>query len=111
LSRDTVRLGTQGQTLVFLSDIQLYVFIEQRGINVLKTFALSKLHKTLTSFTLYIVQRPDIFELLQYTFSNNHTPDRVSAVDDLRSLVILYIVCEAESLVYYPEFLLLVREG
>jgi hypothetical protein len=102
---------TEDYTPVFLGHAQLYVFAEQWGIDVLKTLALSKLHKTLTSFTLYAVRRPDIVELLRYTFSNDHTPDRVGAVDDLRSLVMLYTACEVESLVHCPEFLSLVGEG
>ncbi|TAQ86314.1 hypothetical protein B7494_g5361 [Chlorociboria aeruginascens] len=102
---------TEDYTRVFLGHAQLYVFAEQWGIDVLKTLALSKLHKTLTSFTLYEVRRPDIVELLRYTFSNDHTPDRVGAVDDLRSLVMLYTACEVESLVQCPEFLSLVGEG
>lgn len=102
---------TEDYTPVFLGHAQLYVFAEQWGIDVLKTLALSKLHKTLTSFTLYAVRRPDIVELLRYTFSNDHTPDRVGAVDDLRSLVMLYTACEVESLVHCPEFLSLVWEG
>ena len=102
---------TEDYTPVFLGHAQLYVFAEKWGIAVLKTLALSKLHKTLTSFTLYAVRRPDIVELLRYTFSNDHTPDRVGTVDDLRSLVMLYTACEVESLVLCPEFLSLVREG
>jgi hypothetical protein len=47
---------TEDYTPVFLGHAQLYVFAEQWGINVLKTLALSKLHKTLTSFTLYVVR-------------------------------------------------------
>ncbi|KAH8595423.1 hypothetical protein B0O99DRAFT_458079, partial [Bisporella sp. PMI_857] len=98
-------------TTVFLGHAQLYVFAEKWGIDVLKTLALSKLHKTLTSFTLYAVRRPDIVKLLRYTFSNDNTPDRVGVVDDLRSLVMLYTACEVESLVHCPEFLSLVGEG
>lgn len=102
---------TEDYTIVFLSYAQLYVFAEKWGIDVLKTLALSKLQKTLTSFTLYVVRRPDIVELLRYTFSNDHTPDRVGAVDDLRLLVMLYTACEVESLVHCPEFLSLVGKG
>jgi hypothetical protein len=102
---------TEGYTPVFLGHAQLYVFAEKWGIDVLKTLALSKLHKTLTSFTLYAARRPDIVELLRYTFSNDHTPDRVGTVDDLRSLVMLYTACEVESLVQCPEFVALVGEG
>jgi hypothetical protein len=102
---------TEDYTPVFHGHARLYVFVEKYGIDVLKTLALSKLHKTLTSFTLYAVRRPDIVELLRYTFSNDHTPDRVGAVDDLRSLVMLYTACEVESLVHCPEFLSLVGEG
>ncbi|KAL2069047.1 hypothetical protein VTL71DRAFT_15385 [Oculimacula yallundae] len=96
---------------VFLSHAQLYVFAEKWGIESLKTLALSKLHGTLTTFTLYAARRPDIVELLRYAFSNTHTPDRVDGVDEMRSLVMLYTACEVESLVHCPEFLSLIGEG
>ncbi|KAG9240865.1 hypothetical protein BJ878DRAFT_578709 [Calycina marina] len=102
---------TEDYTTVFIGHAQLYVFAEKWGIASLKTLALSKLHKTLTTFTLYAVRRPDIAALLRYTFSNNHTPDLVDAVDDLRSLVMLYTVSEAENLIHCPNFLLLIGEG
>jgi hypothetical protein len=102
---------TEDYTTVFLGHAQLYAFAENWGIDALKTLALFKLHKTLVSFTLYADRRPDVVELLRYTFSNDHTPDRVGAVDDLRSLVMLYTACEVESLVHCPEFLSLIGEG
>ncbi|RFU33844.1 hypothetical protein B7463_g2468, partial [Scytalidium lignicola] len=102
---------TEDYTTVFLGHAQLYVFAEKWDITSLKTLALFKLHKTLTSFTLYEARRPDIVELLRYTFSNDHTPDLVDAVDDLRSLVMLYTTCEIENLIHCPEFLSLIREG
>jgi hypothetical protein len=102
---------TEDYTTVFLGHAQLYVFAEKWGIKSLKTLALCKLHKTLTTFTLYAARRPDVVELLRYTFSNNHTPDLVDAVDDLRSLVMLYTACEVENLIHCPEFLSLIGEG
>lgn len=102
---------TQEYTQVFLGHAELYVFAEKWSIDVLKTLALSKLHRTLTSLALYAVRRPDIVELLRYTFSNDHTPDRVGAEDDLRSLVMLYTACEVENLVHCPDFMSLISEG
>jgi hypothetical protein len=102
---------TEDYTPVLLGHAQLYVFGEKWGIEALKTLALHKLHKTLVSFTLYGARRTDIVELLRYAYSDEHTPDRVDVVDDLRSLVMLYAGCEAESLVHCPEFLSLVGEG
>jgi hypothetical protein len=102
---------TEDYTTVFLSHAQLYVFAEKWDIKPLKTLALFKLHKTLTSFTLYAVRRPDIVALLRYTFSTDHTPDLVDTVDDLRSLVMLYTACEVENLIHCPEFLSLIGEG
>ncbi|CZR51297.1 uncharacterized protein PAC_01172 [Phialocephala subalpina] len=102
---------TEDYTTVFLGHAQLYVFAEKWGIKSLKTLALFKLHKTLTTFTLYAARRPDIVELLRYTFSNNHTPDLVDAMDDLRSLVMLYTACEVENLIHCPDFLSLIGEG
>jgi hypothetical protein len=102
---------TEDYTTVFLGHAQLYVFAEKWDIKSLKTLALFKLHKTLTSFTLYAARRPDIVELLRYTFSTDHTPDLVDGVDDLRSLVMLYTACEVENLIHCPEFLSLLGEG
>ncbi|KAH9206129.1 hypothetical protein DL95DRAFT_316139, partial [Leptodontidium sp. 2 PMI_412] len=102
---------SEDYTTVFLGHAQLYVFEEKWGIKSLKTLTLFKLHRTLTTFTLYEARRPDIVELLRYAFSNAHTPDLVDDVDDLRSLVMLYTACEVESLVRCPEFLLLIGEG
>lgn len=102
---------TEDYTTVFLGHAQLYVFAEKWGIISLKTLALSKLHETLTTFTLYAVRRPDIVALLRYTFSNYHTPDLVDAVDDLRSLIVLCTVSEAENLIHCPDFLSIFGEG
>ena len=102
---------TEDYTTVLLGHAQLYVFAEKWGIEALKTLTLHKLHKTLASFTLYAARRPDIVELLRYTYSDEHTLDRVSAVDNLRSLVILYTACEAGTLIHCPDFLLLIGEG
>jgi hypothetical protein len=102
---------TEDYTAVFLGHAQLYVFAEKWGIKDLKTLALFKLHKTLVSFTLYTARRPDIVELLRFAYSDNHTPDRVDVVDDLRSLVMLYTACEVENLIHCPEFLSLIGEG
>jgi hypothetical protein len=102
---------TEDYTTVFLSHAQLYLFAEKWDIKSLKTLALFKLHKTLTSFTLYPVRRPDVVALLRYSFSTNHTPDLVDTVDDLRSLVMLFAVCEVENLIHCPDFLSLIGEG
>lgn len=102
---------TEEYTQVFLGHAEMYVFAEKWGIDVLKALALSKLHQTLTSFTLYEVRRPDIVELLRYTFSNDHTPDRIGAEDELRSLVMLYTACEVENLIHCPEFISLIGEA
>ena len=102
---------TEDYTTVLLGHAQLYVFAEKWGIEALKTLALHKLHQTLASFTLYAARRPDIVELLRYAYSDKHTPDRVGAVDGLRSLVMLYTACEAGSLIHCPEFLSLIGEG
>lgn len=105
------RKSTEGYATVLLGHARLYVFAEKWGIRALKALTLSKIHRTLTSFTLYDARRPDIVELLRYTFSNDNTPDRVDNVDELRSLVMLYTACEVEILLRCPEFLSLIAEG
>jgi hypothetical protein len=103
--------AAEGYTTSLLGHEHLCVFAEKWGIKDLKSLALFKLHKILVSFTLYAARRPDIMALLRYAYSNDQTPDRVDAVDDLRSLVMLYTVCEVENLTHCPEFLSLILEG
>ncbi|KIN05223.1 hypothetical protein OIDMADRAFT_25799 [Oidiodendron maius Zn] len=98
-------------TPVLLGHAGLYIFGEKWGIENLKILALHKLHKTLTKFTLFESRRRDIVELLRCVYSNENTPDRGEVVDELRSLVMLYVVCEAESLTQCSEFMALLGEG
>ena len=98
-------------TPVLLGHARLYIFGEKWGIENLKVLALHKLHKTLTKFTLFESRRRDIVELLRCVYSNENTPDRGEVVDELRSLVMLYVCCEAESLTQCSEFMALLGEG
>lgn len=98
-------------TPVLLGHARLYIFGEKWGIENLKVLALHKLHKTLTKFTLFESRRRDIVELLRCVYSNENTPDRGEVVDELRSLVMLYVCCEAESLTQCSEFMALIGEG
>lgn len=98
-------------TPVFLGHAQLYVFAEKWGITSLKTLTLSKLHKTLATFTLYARRRTDIVELLRFAYSNEHTPDRLDEVDELRSLIMLYVGTEIENMIHCSGFSDFIEEG
>lgn len=97
-------------TPVLLGHARLYVFGEKWGVENLKTLALRKLHDTLSTFTLFEARRRDIVELLRFSYSDENTPDR-EVIDELRSLVMLYVGCEVESLSQCPDFVILLGEG
>lgn len=99
----------ENYTTVFLAHCRLYVLADRFGIETLRALTLWKLHETLVHFTLYETRVPDIVELIEYAYSN--TPDYCSRVDDLRSLVSEYAVCEIDTLGRSPDFVALMEEG
>jgi hypothetical protein len=98
-------------TPVFLSHARLYVFAEKWGIEALKTLTLHKLHRTLTTFSLYDARRGDVIELAKYAYSSENTPDMENNVDDLRDLMVHFIACNLESFMEAPEWLSLLDQS
>ena len=83
-------------TEVFLSHAQLYVFAEKYDIQNLKLLALDKLHNVLSVFTLFEERTGDIIALLRYVYENTSEP--VNGVEDLRTLLTLYVGYEMDTL-------------
>jgi hypothetical protein len=107
ISRSEIQANQVGEdfTPVFLGHASLYVFAEKWGIESLKALTLNKIHQTLVKFTLYESRCEDIVELVNFSYSNDNTPDLENSLDDLRALVTQYVMCELESLLKAPEFI------
>lgn len=103
----------QNFTPVFLAHARLYSFAHLRLIMPLKELTLHKLHKTLMNFKLYTKRVGDVIELAKYAYSNPDLPDRNDdgTIDDLRKLVIEYIVCEMDTIGNCDEFVKYIEEG
>jgi hypothetical protein len=104
---------TQSFTPVFLAHARLYVLAEKYLIEPLKELTLYKLHKTLLSFSLYLSRVNEILELARYVFCNEYTPDITGdgKGDELRRLVVEYIVCEIDTIGKTRAFFDLLEEG
>jgi hypothetical protein len=100
-------------TPVLLAHARLYCFAHLRLIAPLKALTLDKLHKTLLNFKLYAKRIGDIIELARYAYSNPDLPDRNDdgTLDDLRNLVVEYIVCEIDTIGKHDEFVKYMEEG
>ncbi|KAN0072416.1 hypothetical protein V8E54_009345, partial [Elaphomyces granulatus] len=106
------RTAEEDYTPVFLGHARLYVFAEKYGVSTLRALALSKLHRTLTYFTIFKERIGDVIALVRYAYSNEHTPDYESdIVDDLRRLVTQYVVCEFQAFSNTELFCSLLEEG
>ena len=103
----------QNFTPVLLAHARLYCFAHLRLIASLKALTLDKLHKTLMDFKLYTKRVGDIIELARYAYSNPDLPDRSidGTLDDLRKLVVEYIVCEIDTIGKCDEFVKYMEEG
>lgn len=106
------RTAEEDYTPVFLGHARLYVFAEKYGASTLRALALSKLHRTLTYFTIFKERIGDVIALVRYAYSNENTPDYDSEiVDDLRRLVTQYVVCEFRAFANTEQFCSLLEEG
>ena len=103
----------QNYTPVFLAHARLYCFAHVRLIAPLKALILDKLHKTVLNFKLYAERVGDIIELARYAYSNPDLPDRSNdgTLDELRKLVVDYIVCEIDTIGKHEEFVKYLEEG
>ncbi|KAF2270883.1 hypothetical protein CC78DRAFT_573242 [Lojkania enalia] len=105
--------ANQNFTGVFLAHARLYSFANMYLVEPLKALALHKLQKTLNEFNIFNRRVGDIIELIRYTYSSDHTPDRKEdgTIDPLRKLVVEYTVYEIDKIGKSREFVELVEEG
>jgi hypothetical protein len=100
-------------TPVFLAYARLYNFAHLRLVTTLKTLTLNKLHQTLLCFNLYRDRIGDVIELARYAYSDLDLPNRGDdgTLDELRTLIVEYIVCEIDTIGEHDEFVKLMEEG
>jgi hypothetical protein len=98
---------------VLLAHARLYCFAHVRLIAPLEALTLDKLHKTLLNFKLYAERVGDIIELARYAYSHPDLPDRSDdgTPNDLRKMVVDYIVCEIDTIGKHDEFVHYLEEG
>ena len=96
-------------TEVFLCHARLYVFAEKYDIQPLRKLSKHNMHRLLSNFCLYTERVGDIVALLRYVYEN--TPHRAHMRDELRDLVMQYIVCQYDKMAPSEEFLDLMEEG
>ena len=89
-------------TDIFLCHAQLYVFAEEKDIQMLKQLALENLHATLAIFTLYPCRTGDVLSLLQYVYAN--TPENDTIPDQMRSMLSQFVSFEMDALIEDPDF-------
>ena len=79
----------------------------------LKSLALHKLHRTLLSFKMYASRIGDVIELARYVYSSEHTCERFEneSINELREIVVEYIVREIEVIGGFRGLLALMEEG
>jgi hypothetical protein len=103
----------QNFTPVLLAHARLYCFAHLRLIDPLKAPTLYKLHKTLIEFKLFTRRVRDIIELARFVYSIPDLPERKEdgTIDDLRKLVVEYIVCEIDTIGKCDGYVKYVEEG
>ena len=103
----------QNFTPVLLAHARLYCFAHLRLIAPLKALTLEKLHTTLMEFKLFTKRVGDITELARFAYSDPDLPDRKDdgTIDELRKLVVEYIVCEIDTIGKCDKFMKYMEEG
>ncbi|PVH90097.1 hypothetical protein DM02DRAFT_685668 [Periconia macrospinosa] len=103
----------QNFTPVFLAHARLSCSAHLHLIAPLKALTLEKLHKTLMGFRLYTKRIGDLVELARYAYANPDLSDRSSddTIDELRKLIVEYIVCETDIIGRRNEFVNYMEEG
>jgi hypothetical protein len=106
--------ATQDFTPVLLAHASLYAFAHARLIAPLQALALDKLHRTLLDFKLFADRIGDVVELARYVYSaDGGVPDRGEdgTLDELRRLVVEYVVCEVDTIGKSEAFVGFLEEG
>jgi hypothetical protein len=84
-----------------------------RLITLLKALTLNKLYKTLINFKLYTKRVRDIIKLARYVYLNPDLLDRGNnrTLNNLRKLVVNYVVCEINTIRKYDKFTKYIEES
>lgn len=99
---------TEDFTPVFLAHAQLFRFAREKKVETLAALALYKLHRTLMEFKLYHNRVIDILELARYAYLKGRSSG--GRMDELRKLVIEYIICKVDKIGKTKELSDLLRE-
>jgi hypothetical protein len=111
---ETNTTATQDFAPVLLAHASLYAFAHARLIAPLQALALDKLHRTLLDFKLFAGRIVDVVELARYVYSaDGGVPDRGEdgTLDELRRLVVEYVVCEVDTIGKSEAFVGFLEEG
>jgi hypothetical protein len=111
---ETNTTATQDFAPVLLAHASLYAFAHARLIAPLQALALDKLHRTLLDFKLFAGRIGDVVELARHVYSaDGGVPDREEdgTLDELRRLVVEYIVCEVDTIGKSEAFVGFLEEG
>ncbi|PYH76918.1 hypothetical protein BO82DRAFT_406748, partial [Aspergillus uvarum CBS 121591] len=92
-------------TVVFLGHVELYILAERYGIIPLKELVKYKLATTLAEFTLYKHNVVDLVEPIQLLYQNTLPGD------DMRGLMISYLVSVIDQIGASTDFQRLLAEG
>jgi hypothetical protein len=100
-------------TPVFLAYARLYNFAHLHFVTPLKILTLNKLHRTLLCFKLYRDRIGDVIELARYAYLDLDLPNRgdYGTLDELRMLIVEYIVCAVDIIGEHDEFVRFMEEG
>jgi hypothetical protein len=101
----------QNFTPILLAHARLYTFADMRLIHPLKNLALHKLHATLLNFQLYEQRVCDVVELARYAYDNGVDRGVKGELNELRQLVVEYMVCEVDTIGKHQAFQVLMEDG
>lgn len=109
---------------VLLAHARLYNFARMYLVDPLKSLTLHKLHRTLLSFQLYERRVGDIVQLARYAYKGDEEDEthgngtmaeletqQSDALDELRQLVLEYMVLNVTTFGKDPSFITLLQEG
>lgn len=105
--------SNQAFTSVFLAHARLYILADRYLMPPLKSLTLHKLHRTLLGFKMYASRIGDVLELARYVYSSEHTCESSEngAMNELREIVVEYVIREIEVIGGSGGFLALMEEG
>lgn len=97
----------------FLCHARVYVFADTYDIPDLRSLALDKLHHALCSFEIITDQMEKVIDLARFSYCNENTRDNEAGrdLDNLRRMVVHFVVCVFGTIVKDDKFLGMMEEG